>query len=51
MFGPRASMIAGGGISVVATVTVAVLLAHRRGASARSYLRPARLAQLARSAA
>jgi MFS family permease len=51
VFGPRAAMIAGGGISVVATVTVAVLLAHRRGASARSYLRPARLAQLARSAA
>jgi MFS family permease len=51
MFGPRASMIAGGGISVVATVTVALLLAHRRGTPARSYLRPARLAQLARSAA
>jgi MFS family permease len=51
MFGPRASMIAGGGISVVATVTVGVLLSHRRGRPARSYLRPARLAQLARSAA
>jgi MFS family permease len=51
LFGPRIEMIAGGGISVVATVTVAVLVAHRHGASARSYLRPARLAQLARSAA
>jgi MFS family permease len=51
LFGPRIEMIAGGGISAVATVVVAVLLAHQHGASARSYLRPARLAQLARSAA
>jgi len=45
-FGPRTSSIAGGLISVVATVVVAIMLAHRRGVRARTYLRPARLARM-----
>jgi hypothetical protein len=39
-FGPRVSLFVGGAISALATVAVAVLLAHARGARARSYLRP-----------
>jgi MFS family permease len=45
-FGPRLAIIAGGGISVVATVVVGLVLVHRRGIPARSYLRPVQLARL-----
>jgi MFS family permease len=45
-FGPRMSMIAGGLISVVATVAIACLLAHTRGRTVRAYLRPAELARI-----
>ncbi len=45
-FGPRMSLISGGVISVVATVVVGLVLVRRSGVPARSYLRPARLAQL-----
>jgi MFS family permease len=45
-FGPRMSLISGGVISVAATVVVGLVLARRSGVPARSYLRPARLAQL-----
>ena len=38
-FGPRVSIIAGGLISLAATVAVAAMLAHRRGVPARSLLR------------
>jgi len=38
-FGARMSLIAGGLISAVAAVGVALLLARARGTSARSYLR------------
>jgi MFS family permease len=41
-FGPRMSMIAGGGISAVAAGVVGVLLARRAGARARQRLLPAR---------
>ncbi|MGO9671954.1 MAG: MFS transporter [Streptosporangiaceae bacterium] len=44
--GPRMSMIAGGLISAVATVIIAMMLVHSRGVRARSYLRPARLARM-----
>ncbi len=40
------SIVAGGIISVIATVVVGLLLARRRGVPARSLLRPARLARL-----
>ena len=46
LYGPRASMIAGGVISAAATVIIAVVLVRIRGVRARSYLRPARLARL-----
>jgi MFS family permease len=46
-YGPRVAIIAGGVISVVATVAVGMVLAHRRGIRARSYLRPAELVHLA----
>ena len=45
-FGPRMSVISGGVISVVATVVVICMLAHRRGVQVRSYLRPAELARI-----
>jgi hypothetical protein len=40
------SIISGGLISVIATVVVGLLLAHRSGVRARSYLRPVQLARL-----
>jgi MFS family permease len=43
-YGARASLIAGGAISAVATVVVAALLARRRDVPLRVYLRPADLA-------
>jgi MFS family permease len=46
VFGPRMSIISGGLISVIATVAVGLLLAHRSGVRARSYLRPVQLARL-----
>jgi MFS family permease len=46
-FGPRVSIIAGGLISLAATVAVAAMLARRRGVRARSLLRPAALARSA----
>lgn len=49
VFGPRMSLIAGGGISVVATVAVAGLLVRSRGVPIRSYLH--RRATLARAMA
>jgi predicted MFS family arabinose efflux permease len=45
-YGARMSMIAGGLISVIATVVVACLLARHRGNRMRSYLRPPRLARI-----
>ncbi|HEY6480087.1 MAG TPA: MFS transporter [Streptosporangiaceae bacterium] len=45
-FGPRMVLLSGGLISLAATVAVGLALARRGGAPARSYLRPARLAQL-----
>jgi MFS family permease len=44
-FGTRISMIAGAAISVLATLTVAVVLARRRGVPVRGYLRAARFAR------
>jgi MFS family permease len=44
-FGTRISMIAGAVISVLATLTVAVMLAHSRGVPVRGYLRAARFAR------
>ena len=46
-FGPRVSIIAGGLISLAATVAVAALLARRRGVGVRSLLHPAALARSA----
>src|SRR5215469_13930195 len=46
VYGARMSMIAGGLISVIATVVVACLLARHRGNRMRSYLRPPRLARI-----
>jgi MFS family permease len=46
VFGPRMSIISGGLISVIATIAVGLLLAHRSGVRARSYLRPVQLARL-----
>jgi MFS family permease len=46
VFGPRMVLVSGGVISLAATVAVGLVLAHRGGVSARSYLRPARLARL-----
>ncbi|HEY3976659.1 MAG TPA: MFS transporter [Streptosporangiaceae bacterium] len=45
-FGPRMVLLLGGVISLAATVAVGLALARRGGVPARSYLRPARLAQL-----
>jgi MFS family permease len=45
-YGPRMVLISGGLISLAATVAVALALAYRGDARARSYLRPARLARL-----
>jgi MFS family permease len=45
-FGARMSLIAGGAISLVATVVVGLMLAHRRGVQVREYLRPAELARI-----
>jgi MFS family permease len=45
-FGPRMSTIFGGGVSVLATVIVAAMLMHIRGARIRTYLRPGRLARM-----
>jgi MFS family permease len=45
VFGPRMVLILGGLISLAATVAVGLALARRGGVPARSYLRPARLAQ------
>jgi MFS family permease len=46
-YGARMSMIAGGVISVIATVVMTVLLARYRGVRVRAYLRPAELARIA----
>ena len=46
-FGPRMSMIAGGVISMVATIVMTFLLARHRGVQVRHYLRPAELARIA----
>jgi len=46
VYGPRMVLIAGGLISLAATVAVGLVLAHRSDLRTRSYLRPARLAQL-----
>jgi MFS family permease len=46
VWGPRMVLVLGGLISLAATAAVALALARRGGAPARSYLRPARLAQL-----
>jgi MFS family permease len=46
VFGPRMVLILGGLISLAATVAVGLALARRGGVPARSYLRPARQAQL-----
>jgi MFS family permease len=42
-FGARLSMVAGGVISVVATIVMTFLVARSRGVQVRSYLRPAEL--------
>jgi MFS family permease len=47
VWGARMSMVAGGVISVLATMVMTVLLARRRGVQIRTYLRPAELARLA----
>ena len=44
-FGPQAAVIAGGVISLAATLAVTFALARRRGERMRSYLRPAQLAR------
>jgi MFS family permease len=45
-YGARLSVIAGGVISVVATVVVTFMLARSRGVRVRTYLRPAELARI-----
>jgi MFS family permease len=45
-FGPRASILFGGAVALIATVVVGLVLAHRSGVRARSYFRPAQLARL-----
>ena len=47
VFGARLSMVAGGVISVAATVVMTYLLARSRGVRVRSYLRRAELARIA----
>ena len=42
-FGPRISLIAGGAISAVAAIVVALMLAHSFGVRTRDYLRPSAL--------
>ncbi len=44
-FGPQTSIIAGGLISLIATVAITFALARQRGERVRSYLRPAQLAR------
>ncbi len=46
-FGARMSMIAGGVISMLATIVMTCLLARYRGVQVRHYLRPAELARIA----
>ncbi len=46
-FGARMSMIAGGVISMLATIVMTCLLARHRGVQVRHYLRPAELARIA----
>ena len=45
-FGPRMSLLAGGAISAVAAVVVAVMLVHSRRVRVRDYLRPRVLVRL-----
>ena len=45
-YGARMAMIAGGVISVAATVVMTFLLARSRGVQVRTYLRPAELARI-----
>jgi N-acyl-D-aspartate/D-glutamate deacylase len=47
VFGPRMSLIAGGVISVVATVVIGVVLARRGSVRIRGRLLPGRLARAA----
>ncbi len=47
VWGPRMSMVAGGVISLAASVVMTYFLARKRGVRVRSYLRPAELARLA----
>jgi len=44
-FGTRLAIVAGGAISMIATLVVAVLVARRRGVPVRGYLREVRLAR------
>ena len=46
-YGARMAMIAGGVISVAATVVMTLLIARSRGVQVRNYLRPAELARIA----
>jgi len=46
VFGPRMVLVSGGLISLAATVAVGLALAHRSEESARSFLRPVRLARM-----
>jgi MFS family permease len=45
-FGPRMSTIFGGAVSVVATLIVAIMLAHAHGVRVRAYLRPGQLLRM-----
>jgi MFS family permease len=45
-YGPRASIVFGGAVALIATVVVGLVLAHRSGIRARSYLRPAQFARI-----
>jgi MFS family permease len=45
-YGPRMSMISGGVIALLATAVITAMVARRRGARAREYLRPAELARI-----
>ena len=47
VYGARMSMIAGGVISVTATVVMTFMVARRRGVRVRTYLKPAELARIA----
>ena len=46
-YGPRMTLIAGGVISMAATVVMTYVLARHRRVQIRSYLRPAELARMA----